>query len=85
MYHVLNHYYGKVNCSYFRSIRDVSAPITKELEDESEMRKLKEQNDYLDDVLNDTHRSKELEGKYEDRESTGEIVSISFVYSTHLW
>lgn len=33
-----------------RSIRDVSAPITGEIEGEEAMRKLKEQNDYLDEM-----------------------------------
>lgn len=47
-----------------RSIRDVSAPITGELEGEEEMKKLKEENDYLDLSLHDTKRSDELETKY---------------------
>lgn len=47
-----------------RSIRDVSAPIAGELEGEEEMKKLKEENDYLDSVFNDTKRSKEIDEKY---------------------
>lgn len=47
-----------------RSIRDVSAPIAGELEGEEEMKKLKEENDYLDSALNDTKRSKEIDAKY---------------------
>lgn len=35
------------------------------------MKKIKEQNDYLDDVLHETHRSQELEQKFE---SLGEKV-----------
>lgn len=47
-----------------RSIRDISAPLAGELEGEEEMRKLKEENDYLDTILDDTKRSKEIEDKY---------------------
>lgn len=47
-----------------RSIRDVSAPVTGELEGEAEMRKLKEENDYLDAALEDSKRSKEIDSKY---------------------
>lgn len=47
-----------------RSIRDVSAPIAGELEGEEEMRKLKEENDYLDAALDDTKRSNEIDAKY---------------------
>lgn len=47
-----------------RSIKDVSAPITGEIEDESEMRKMKEENDYLDEKVGDTKRSFFLDEKY---------------------
>lgn len=47
-----------------RTIRDVSAPITGEIEDEVEMKKLKEQNDYIDAKLKETKRSKEIDEKY---------------------
>lgn len=47
-----------------RSIRDVSAPIAGELEGEEELKKLKEENDYLDSVLSDSKRSKEVDSKY---------------------
>lgn len=50
-----------------RSIKDVSAPITGEIEDEKEMKKLKEENDYLDDQLGDTKRSDIMEKKYETK------------------
>ena len=50
-----------------RSIRDVSAPIAGEIEDESEMRKLKEENDYVDDKSGDTRVSEEISGKYKTR------------------
>lgn len=50
-----------------RSIKDVSAPITGEIEDETEMRKMKEENDYLDEQLGDTKRSGVLEKKYETK------------------
>lgn len=38
------------NAAACRSIRDVSAPITGEIEGEEAMRKLKEENDYLDEI-----------------------------------
>lgn len=47
-----------------RSIKDVSAPVIGEIEDETEMRKMKEENDYLDDVLGDTKRSFLIGAKY---------------------
>lgn len=50
-----------------RSIRDVSAPIAGELEGEEEMKKLKEENDYLDAVLDDSKRSKETDAKYRSK------------------
>lgn len=50
-----------------RSIKDVSAPITGEVEDESEMRKIKEENDYLDAVMHDTKQSDLVADKYETK------------------
>ncbi|KAJ8978448.1 hypothetical protein NQ317_017651 [Molorchus minor] len=50
-----------------RSIKDVSAPITGELEDEKEMKKMKEENDYLDDKLGDTKRSDLIDDKYKTK------------------
>lgn len=50
-----------------RSIKDVSAPITGEIEDEREMKKMKEENDYLDDQLGDTKRSAAIDKKYETK------------------
>lgn len=47
-----------------RSIRDVASPIAGELENESEMRKLKEENDYMDNIQEDSLRSKDVENKY---------------------
>lgn len=48
-----------------RSMRDVSAPIVGEVEDETEMKKLKEENDYIDKQLGDTPRNKEISDKYQ--------------------
>ncbi|XP_028137332.2 protein sneaky [Diabrotica virgifera virgifera] len=50
-----------------RSIKDVSAPITGEIEDDREMRKMKEENDYLDIKLGDTKRSKTIDEKYKTK------------------
>lgn len=53
-----------------RSIRDVAAPITGEIEGEAEMKKLKEENDYIDELQGDSKRSKEIDNKYK---TEGEI------------
>ncbi|XP_072379507.1 protein sneaky isoform X4 [Diabrotica undecimpunctata] len=50
-----------------RSIKDVSAPITGEIEDDREMRKMKEENDYLDVKLGDTKRSQTIDEKYKTK------------------
>lgn len=50
-----------------RYVRDVSAPIAGELEDEGEMKKLKEENDYLDAAMGDTKRSKDIDAKYRSK------------------
>lgn len=55
------------------SIKDVSAPLIGEIEGEAEMRRMREDNDYLDDLLKDTKRSKEIAQKYN---TTGEQVGI---------
>ncbi|XP_044755627.1 protein sneaky [Coccinella septempunctata] len=47
-----------------RTIKDLSAPITGEIEDEKEMKKLREENDYLDNLQGDTKRSAEIDDKY---------------------
>ncbi|EFA10523.1 protein sneaky [Tribolium castaneum] len=48
-----------------RSIRDVSAPVVGEVEDAAEMRRMKEENDYMDAKTGDTARSKDLGAKYD--------------------
>lgn len=50
-----------------RSVRDVAAPIVGEIQGEAEMRKMKEENDYLDASVGDTKRSKEIEEKYKTK------------------
>ncbi|XP_029042861.1 protein sneaky [Osmia bicornis bicornis] len=47
------------------SVRDLMSPIVEEIEGEEEMRRLKEENDYLDELQGDTKRSKEIEDKHE--------------------
>ncbi|CAK9814408.1 Protein sneaky [Anthophora quadrimaculata] len=47
------------------SVRDLMAPIVEEVEGEEEMLRLKEENDYLDELQGDTKRSKEIEEKHE--------------------
>nr|CAD7393592.1 unnamed protein product [Timema cristinae] len=46
------------------TVKDTIAPVAEEIEGEEEMRKIKEDNDYLDELHEDTKRSKELEEKY---------------------
>ncbi|XP_065156113.1 protein sneaky-like [Atheta coriaria] len=57
-----------------RSIRDVTAPLTGEIEDEQEMKKLKEENDYMDALQGNSKSSKELDDKYK---SKGELVEAN--------
>ena len=45
------------------SVKELTLPIVEEVEGEEEMRRLKEENDYLDDLQNDTKRSEEIEQK----------------------
>ncbi|XP_022909836.1 protein sneaky [Onthophagus taurus] len=47
-----------------RTVKDVSAPITGELEDDTEVKKMKEENDYMDAKIHETKRNKELDKKY---------------------
>lgn len=47
-----------------RSIKDVTAPLVKEMENEQEMQLMREENDYIDEKLSDTKRSKEMDRKY---------------------
>ncbi|XP_014473402.1 PREDICTED: DC-STAMP domain-containing protein 1 [Dinoponera quadriceps] len=47
------------------SVKDVMSPIVEEIEGEEEMRRLKEENDYLDELQDDTRRSDEIEEKHE--------------------
>ncbi|XP_003700230.1 protein sneaky [Megachile rotundata] len=47
------------------SVRDLMSPIVEEVEGEEEMRRLKEENDYLDELQGDTKRSQEIEEKHE--------------------
>ncbi|XP_011864564.1 PREDICTED: DC-STAMP domain-containing protein 1-like [Vollenhovia emeryi] len=48
------------------SVRDLMSPIVEEIEGEEEMRRLKEENDYLDELQDDTRRSDEIEEKHEN-------------------
>ncbi|XP_024880185.1 E3 ubiquitin-protein ligase DCST1-like [Temnothorax curvispinosus] len=47
------------------SVRDLMSPIVEEIEGEEEMNRLKEENDYLDELQDDTRRSDEIEEKHE--------------------
>lgn len=47
------------------SVKDLMSPIVEEIEGEEEMRRLKEENDYLDELQDDTRRSDEIEEKHE--------------------
>ncbi|XP_076235359.1 protein sneaky [Calliopsis andreniformis] len=47
------------------SVRELISPIVEEVEGEEEMLRLKEENDYLDELQGDTKRSKEIEQKHE--------------------
>ncbi|CAH1115014.1 unnamed protein product [Psylliodes chrysocephalus] len=63
-----------------RSIKDVSAPITGEVEDESEMRKIKEENDYLDAIMHDTKQSDLVADKYETKGEKVEAIRYEKMY-----
>ncbi|XP_051160811.1 protein sneaky [Leptopilina boulardi] len=45
------------------SVKELISPIVEEIEGEDEMQRLKEENDYLDELQNDTKRSDEIEQK----------------------
>lgn len=47
------------------SVRDLMSPIVEEIEGEEEMKRLKEENDYLDELQDDTKRSDEIDEKHE--------------------
>ncbi|KAG7203236.1 hypothetical protein KM043_010337 [Ampulex compressa] len=47
------------------SVRDLMSPIVEEIEGEEEMRRLNEENDYLDELQGDSKRSEEIEEKHE--------------------
>jgi hypothetical protein len=64
-----------------RSIRDVSAPVVGEVEDETEMRKLKEENDYMDAKTGDSSRSKDIIAKYEGKWEKSETEKLEKMYS----
>lgn len=49
------------------SVRDLMSPIVEEVEGEEEMLRLREENDYLDELQGDTKRSKEIEEKHEKK------------------
>ncbi|CAG9862437.1 unnamed protein product [Phyllotreta striolata] len=63
-----------------RSVKDVSAPITGEVEGEAEMRKIKEENDYLDAVMGDTKQSDLVGDKFETKGEKVEAVRFEKMY-----
>ena len=64
------------------SVRDLMSPIVEEIEGEEEMRRLKEENDYLDELQDDTKRSDEIREKEEKVEenakSEGEVYEAKY-------
>ncbi|KAF7271176.1 hypothetical protein GWI33_015914 [Rhynchophorus ferrugineus] len=50
-----------------RSIKEVSAPLVGEIEDEKEMKKIKEENDYLDEMNGDSKASSMVDDKYQTK------------------
>lgn len=42
----------------------MAAPIEAEVEGAEEIKQSEEENDYIDDIFGDTHRSDEIEKKY---------------------
>lgn len=64
------------------SIRDLMSPVVEEIEGEEEMIRLKEENDYLDELQGDTKRSKEMEEKHEKKveraKSEGEVYEAKY-------
>ncbi|XP_063976934.1 protein sneaky isoform X2 [Diachasmimorpha longicaudata] len=64
------------------SVRDLMGPIVEEIEGEEEMKRLKEENDYLDELQGDTKRSEEIEQKHEkeieNAESQGQVYEAKY-------
>ncbi|XP_011307932.1 DC-STAMP domain-containing protein 1-like [Fopius arisanus] len=64
------------------SVRDLIGPIVEEIEGEEEMKRLKEENDYLDELQGDTKRSDEIERKHEkeleNAKSQGDIYEAKY-------
>lgn len=64
------------------SIRDLMSPVVEEIEGEEEMIRLKEENDYLDELQGDSKRSKEMEEKHEKKvesaKSKGEVYEAKY-------
>ncbi|KZC06683.1 PREDICTED: DC-STAMP domain-containing protein 1-like [Dufourea novaeangliae] len=64
------------------SVKDLVSPIVEEVEGEEEMRRLKEENDYMDELQGDTKRSKEIEEKNEKRieeaQSEGDVYEAKY-------
>ncbi|XP_015123497.1 protein sneaky [Diachasma alloeum] len=64
------------------SVRDLMGPIVEEIEGEEEMKRLKEENDYLDELQGDTQRSEAIEQKHEkeieNAESQGEVYEAKY-------
>ncbi|CAH0555000.1 unnamed protein product [Brassicogethes aeneus] len=69
-----------------RSIKDMSAPVVGEVEDEEEMKKIKEENDYLDEIMGDTKRSKIIEEKLKEapnHTNKGEVVEAERIQTLY--
>ncbi|XP_043674123.1 protein sneaky-like [Vespula pensylvanica] len=64
------------------SVRDLMSPIVEEIEGEEEMMRLKEENDYLDEIQGDSKRSEEIEDKrkkeMKDAKSEAEFYSVKY-------
>nr|CAI5826874.1 unnamed protein product [Callosobruchus analis] len=68
-----------------RSIKDVSAPVVGEIEDENEMRKMKEENDYLDEIVGKKRKNSYLYLIFqgESRSTSGDKF-ISYILCFHV-
>ncbi|XP_015586402.1 E3 ubiquitin-protein ligase DCST1 [Cephus cinctus] len=64
------------------SVKDLSSPIVEEIEGEEEMRRINEENDYLDVLQDDTKRSEEIKDKEEkaksEAKSEGDIYEAQY-------
>ncbi|XP_043467285.1 protein sneaky-like [Leptopilina heterotoma] len=64
------------------SVKDLISPIVEEIEGQEEMQRLQEENDYLDELQNDTKRSEEIEQKrlkaQLNAKSEGEIYEANY-------